>query len=77
MKQNTFQVPTRRTTATPPPPCRPRFDSAAHDAIMRRTPAAGPKRSTPSTRSVCTQKRRLPKPMMKRYKAFLRDGLFG
>jgi hypothetical protein len=44
---------------------------------MRRTPAAGPKRSTLSTRSVCTQKRRLPKPVMKRYKAFLRDGLFG
>jgi hypothetical protein len=55
----------------------PLFDSAVHDAI-----GAARLLPTPATRDTIHQLRAhaeavIPKPVMKRYKAFLRDGLFG
>jgi hypothetical protein len=55
----------------------PLFDVAAHDAIQTARLAL-----SPTTRDTIHQLRvdaeaAIPKPVMKRYKAFLRDGLFG
>lgn len=55
----------------------PRFDSAVHDAII-----AAREQSTPAILETIHQFRVhaeavIPKPVMKSYKAFLRNGLFG